>query len=339
MARAHTSALARWNLRRRATRASARSALVVDADEAAIVRRIFALYLSGDQGAAMGCKSIAYFLNERGITRRGQRWTRARVHEVLANQAYVGEYYFNRSDGKTQKPKPASEWVKLAVEPIIEPALFRRVQSRREARAPAVVAPRVVSSPTLLTGLLKCDCCGAGMTLATGKGGRYRYYKCNTRIGKGIDYCESENLPMQKLDAMVLNSLADRVFTAARVRLMLEALARQAKDSGKQQQRQLETLNRELAAVTRGMERLYEGVDQGVLKLDDTLRQRTDQLQAQRQAILTDIARLKTGRWYPPTFLRSTSTVFTRFGTRKAPAERGLRQGIPAPAGAGNPSE
>jgi hypothetical protein len=38
--------------------------------------------------------------------------------------------------------------VKLAVETIIDPALFRRVQSRREARAPAVVAPRVVSSPT-----------------------------------------------------------------------------------------------------------------------------------------------------------------------------------------------
>ena len=79
--------------------------------------------------------------------------------------------------------------MKLTVEPIIDPALFRRVQLRRGARAPAVVAPRVVSSPTLLTGLLKCACCGAGMTLATGKGGRYRYYKCNTRIGKGIDYC------------------------------------------------------------------------------------------------------------------------------------------------------
>ena len=105
--------------------------LAVDADEAEIVRRIFALYLSGDQGAAMGCKSIAYFLNERGVTRRGRRWTRARVHEVLANPAYIGEYYFNRIDGKTQKAKPASEWVKLAVDPIIEPALFRRVQLRR----------------------------------------------------------------------------------------------------------------------------------------------------------------------------------------------------------------
>jgi hypothetical protein len=51
---------------------------LVDADEAQIVRRIFELYLHGHQGAAMGCKSIAYFLNERGITRRGQRWMRAR---------------------------------------------------------------------------------------------------------------------------------------------------------------------------------------------------------------------------------------------------------------------
>jgi len=58
---------------------------------------------------------FAYFLNERGIARRGQRWTRARVHEVLANPAYIGDYYFNRSDGKPQKPKPPSEWVKLAV--------------------------------------------------------------------------------------------------------------------------------------------------------------------------------------------------------------------------------
>jgi hypothetical protein len=60
----------------------------------------------------------------------------------------------------------------------------------------------------------------------TSRVSRYRYYKCNTRIGKGIDYCQSENLPMQQLDALVLNSLADRVFTAARVRLMLESLGR-----------------------------------------------------------------------------------------------------------------
>ena len=119
------------------------------------MRRIFALYLHGDQGVAIGFESIAYFLDERGITRRGRRWMRFQVHEVLANPAYAASAYFNRSDGKTRKLKPPTEWVKLTVEPIIDLALFRRVQLRRGARAPAAVAPRVVSSPTLLTGLLE----------------------------------------------------------------------------------------------------------------------------------------------------------------------------------------
>jgi DNA invertase Pin-like site-specific DNA recombinase len=102
--------------------------LAIDADEAQIVRRIFELYLRGDQGASMGCMSIAYFLNERGITRRGQCWTRSRIHEVLANQAYVGQYYFNRIDGKTNKTKPPSDWVKLAVDQIVKPTILRRAQ-------------------------------------------------------------------------------------------------------------------------------------------------------------------------------------------------------------------
>ena len=54
-----------------------------------------------------------------------------------------------------------------------------------------MMAPLQVNSPTLLTGLLKCGKCGAGMTLATGKGGRYRYYKCNTRIAKHNDDCDT----------------------------------------------------------------------------------------------------------------------------------------------------
>jgi site-specific DNA recombinase len=48
------------------------------------------------------------------------------------------------------------------------------------------------------------------------KGGRYRYYKCNTRIGKGTTYCTACNIPMEKLDMLVLGSLADKVFTPAR---------------------------------------------------------------------------------------------------------------------------
>lgn len=86
----------------------------------------------------------------------------------------TGEYYFNKHEAKTGRSKPESEWIKLNIEPIIDQDIFKRVAELKESRSPAKMPPRVVNSPTLLTGLLKCGVCGASMTLATGKGGRYR---------------------------------------------------------------------------------------------------------------------------------------------------------------------
>ena len=90
-----------------------------------------------------------------------------------------------------------------------------------EFRSPQVTPARIVNSPTLLTGLLHCDKCGAGMTLATGKGGKYRYYKCNTRIGQNIYACDTPAVPVHKLDQAVLGALTDKVLTPGRLKEML----------------------------------------------------------------------------------------------------------------------
>ena len=55
-----------------------------------------------------------------------------------------------------------------------------------------------------------------------------------------------------------------------------------------------------------------------MLKLDDMLRQRTDKLQVQRQAILTDIARLKTRATVPANVLQQKHIdAFTRLVREK----------------------
>jgi site-specific DNA recombinase len=112
------------------------------------------------RGVDMGCKAIVTHLNARELIMRRQHWTRTRVHEVLSNRTYMGEFAFNKRD-KDGKLKPESEWVKVTVEPIIEESTFGRAHARLRARAPAKVPPRHVTTPTLLTGLLKCGCCGA----------------------------------------------------------------------------------------------------------------------------------------------------------------------------------
>jgi Recombinase zinc beta ribbon domain len=58
------------------------------------------------------------------------------------------------------------------------------------------------SSPAPLVGLLRRGHCGAGMTQASGKSGRYRYYKCTTRLNKNVDACTAKNLPREQTDRM-----------------------------------------------------------------------------------------------------------------------------------------
>ena len=176
---------------------------------------------------------------------------------------------------------------------VIDSETFARVAQRRYARAPAQVPPRVVTSPTLLTGLLKCGACGAGMTLATGKGGRYRYYKCNRRIGQGKQYCSGRAVPMAKLDSAVLHALADKVLTPARVKVMLAELERRLKASRSVEDEALRGLARELDTLTLAANRLYEAVEQGVLPLDASLQERVRKQQARRQEILIEMAGLR----------------------------------------------
>ena len=48
------------------------------------------------------------------------------------------------------------------------------------------------------------------MTLRTGKTGRYRYYTCSTCARQGKTACKGRSIPMDKLDRLVTERLADR---------------------------------------------------------------------------------------------------------------------------------
>lgn len=158
-------------------------------------------------GMPMGFKAIAEYLASRGITRRGKPWRRGAISDVLADRVYVGEYFFNKKCARTRQPKPGAEWISIAVPPVVTETLYTRAEERRHARHPEKVPP----SPTLLTGLLKCGECGAGMTLATGKGGLYRYYKCTNRINKGNPHCGSGNVRMERFNDAVIGAVTERL--------------------------------------------------------------------------------------------------------------------------------
>ncbi len=147
--------------------------LEIDPIQAETVRLIFRLAREGDGSSGpMGVKSITKHLNVAGIrTRDGGRWGIGAVHNVLTRTTYIGRHRFNTRFWKTRERKPDAEVVEMIVPSIIDAAEFEAVQALLKTRSPALTAPRIVSGPTLLTGICFCAACGKAMTLRTGKGG------------------------------------------------------------------------------------------------------------------------------------------------------------------------
>ncbi|HEX9590115.1 MAG TPA: recombinase family protein [Bradyrhizobium sp.] len=193
--------------------------LEIDPFQAETVRLIFRLAWEGDgTSGAMGVKSITKHLNAAGIrTRDGGRWGIDAVHKVLTRTTYIGRHRFNTKFWKTRERKPEAEIIEMAVPPIIEVAEFEAVQALLKSRSPALTAPRIVSGPTLLTGICFCAACGMAMTLRTGKSGRYRYYTCSTKARQGETGCRGRTVPMEKLDKLVADHIEHRLLQPSRL--------------------------------------------------------------------------------------------------------------------------
>ena len=202
----------------------------------------------------------------------------------------MGDYVFNKKDMKAQQIKPADQWIQVSIDPIIDRQVFAAVAAKRHQRSPAVTPARVVTTPTLLTGLLRCQNCGASMTTATGKGGRYQYYKCNTRISRGAGACRTPPVNMQKMDNLVLTAFADKVLTPERLKAMLQEMKQHLKQANSGQDETLRTLKKELIELETATNRLYEAVEKGLLPMDDMLKVRAQKLKSRRDAVLIEVA-------------------------------------------------
>jgi hypothetical protein len=196
--------------------------LVINEAEPPIVRRIYDMAL-GRKGSQLGVKAIASTLNAEGVHQRGKPFHFANVYRVLTSPTYVGTHHFNRRDSRTRAAKDRDQWVTSTVPAIIAQDVFDQVQASLAARNSKRIPPSVVSGPMLLTGLARCATCDSGMTIRTGKSGRYRYYVCAGCAQKGKTHCQGRSIGMAALDGMILEHLADEMFTPERLTTIFES--------------------------------------------------------------------------------------------------------------------
>lgn len=273
--------------------AKTKKKLEIDPLHADTVRLIYRLALEGDGTTGqMGVKNIVSYLNSRRIfTRDGGRWGIGQVHRILTRRTYMGEHEFNKRS-KTKELKPVSEIVTVPVPLIIDKETFEAVQKLLKARNPKVMPARVISGPTMLTGLIHCAKCGGAMTIRTGKGGRYRYYACSMKARQGPTACEGMAVPMEKLDDLVVNHLEQQLLQPERLETVLAAALDRREEHAERRREHIAELNKRSAESELRLKRLYDAIEAGVADLDDpALKDRIDGLKAIRDQAKADAER------------------------------------------------
>jgi site-specific DNA recombinase len=213
---------------------------VVNEDEAEQVRAIFGLYREHEtllpvvQELERRGWANKRWVNRAGQPKGGGRLTKTNLHRLLTNVAYAGRVRYK------DEVHPGEH------APIIDPAVWERVQAllRRNGRSGG--APACSRFGALLKGLLRCGPCGCAMSSShTTKGDRrYRYYVCTTAQKRGWGRCPSKSVPAGEIERFVV----DQVRCVGRDPELLQATLEQAR-------RQEADRVAELEAEQRGLER------------------------------------------------------------------------------------
>ena len=262
--------------------------LDIDAVEAETVRLMFKLYLEGDGNTGpLGVKETTKWLNSHGYrTRRGATFGVGPVHKILTNSCYsTGQWPYGVRSSRDGRKHDPSTVIHISVPVLIEQADFDRVQTKLARSNPKTTPPRVVNGPSLLTGIAVCASCGSGMTRTgtTNRQGRsYSYYSCAGCQQKGKSVCKGRHIPAASLDDIVLTNLKQRVLAPDRIADLLKSLIERQAAKSESADGRLLTLQKELSDCEDRMKRLYRSIEDGIVELDDILRERSAALKAQR---------------------------------------------------------
>ena len=139
--------------------------LVINQMEAAVVRRIFSLYIYD----RLGVMSIARLLNKEGVktVRNANMWHPTGILNIIRHGGYQGQHP-----------------LKIECPAIIEPELWELARQRRQENKPL---HRRKSSPWLLQGLAECGVCGHNL-------------RCERNASHRRAYCCRGNLQLERPD-------------------------------------------------------------------------------------------------------------------------------------------
>ena len=273
--------------------------------EARVVRRVYEMYTV--EGLSIG--EITRRINAEGIPTRkvSARWERSTVWAVLRNSAYRGVACFGKTrvSARTRviRPqrrrgvttpsmtagheRPREEWIEIPVPALVSQDSFARAQELLQENK--IRSRRRTIEPSVVQGMVSCEKCGFAFsrTSTQTSARKIHYYKCI-----GSDSWRKLGGPVCSNSRFVRQDLLDQIVWAEVIRLLEDptliqqeldrrlAAARSSDPTKKREQ----SLQREKTHVGKGIERLLNAYQEGLLSIEQ-LRERMPALRSAAETL------------------------------------------------------
>ncbi|MFC0243894.1 recombinase family protein [Falsochrobactrum ovis] len=243
----------------------------INTDEAAIVERIFRDYVKGKSP-----KKIAFELNREGVPcPSGKAWgattiygNRQRGTGILNNELYIGRQIWNKqryvknpeTGKRVAKPNPQDKWVVAEVPDlrIIDQALWDAVKEYQGELDRKLTYQEKQRPPKLLSFLLKCGCCGGGMSIVAKE-----RYGCSTARNKGT--CDNRiTISQNVLEERVLSALRDKLMNPELTKLFCDEYVAEMNRLRMTANADIVKNQKELEKTEKAIRKLVEAIKNGI---------------------------------------------------------------------------
>jgi site-specific DNA recombinase len=266
----------------------------VDDEEAAVVRQIYALCLSGKSA-----REIARLLTDKRIPTRLDRrqedggrkaravgiWEPKSVYNILTNEAYIGIASFGKRQPvtpTTRRVRPPEEWTAIPVPPIVERTTFEGVQVQL-ANNKRLARRNRTHEYLLIGGRFRCGRCGRTMS---GKVARNRRrYRCASAYALDHERGCPGSLPAEEVEGRVWSAVAEMLRHPEIIAKEVQRQHAQADQERAAVQKELALFDKALAKCDREDQRWAEAYANEVIRLEE-LKQFRAEIAVRRQSVL-----------------------------------------------------
>ncbi|WP_315899446.1 recombinase family protein [Priestia flexa] len=262
--------------------------LVINEEEAKVVRLIFTLYSQGK-----GLKAIANQLNKYGYrTKRDRHFSINGVATILDNPVYNGKISWLKVENWDKKRRKGRNDNPILVEgqheAIINDELWILVQSRRKSKS---FKQRQSNEPFLLSSILRCPDCEQGMvpsittyTLSDGTKRKHRYYVCSDFHNKGSAACKANSVKAYDAENALFHRIESFLSNKQKFEETINSLTKGSIESIKILKKELEETDSKLEETLALQNRYLEAFEQQLFPVT-VLQERLQQVAIEKNAI------------------------------------------------------